>query len=71
MAIITFVSFGILIGWVMPNLVFLPLTHVLRAIQETSLQLDGGGTNHLLVVVAIGAASTMCWAILARRSTFA
>lgn len=103
-AIVAFVSFGILVGWLMPNaraaqgvgtLVFfpmfllggggpppdalsstmntvatyLPLTHVMRAIQEPWLALDGGGTNHLLALLAIGVASTAGWLWLARRTT--
>lgn len=101
-AIVAFVSFGILIGWLMPNAraaqgigtlaffpmfllggggpppdalsdtmnsiaSYLPLTHVMRAIQEPWLALDGGGTNHLLVLVTMGVASTGGWLWLATR----
>ncbi len=33
---------------------WMPLTHVMRAIQEPWLDLDGGGTNHMLILIAIG-----------------
>ena len=105
-ATIGFVSFGILLGWVMPNarsaqgigmLAFfpmfllggggpppeamspgmraiaewLPLTHVMRAIQEPWLDLEGGGANHLAILVAIGAISTAGWVWLSGRATAA
>ncbi len=44
---------------------FLPLTHVTRAIQEPWLGL-GNGVDHLLLVVAVTAATTALWVWRAR-----
>jgi len=103
LATMSFVSLGVLLGWLMPNArsaqglgtlaffpmfllggggpppdalsdvmndiaSFLPLTHVMRTIQEPWLALDGGGTNHLLILLGVGFASTVGWISLSRRA---
>lgn len=100
LAIISFSSFGLAIGWLMPTarsaqgigiLAFfpmfllggggpppdalsptmnsiarwLPLTHVMRAIQEPWLDLDGHGVHHALVLLGLGTTSTAAWLWLA------
>lgn len=102
-AIVTFSSFGLALGSLMPNaraaqgigtLAFfpmfllggggpppealsptmntiaewMPLTHVMRALQEPWLDLDGGGTNHIVILVAIGIVATGCWMLMGQRS---
>ena len=44
----------------------LPLTHVMRSIQEPWLDL-GTGTNHLVIVMAILAVATAGWTLLTSR----
>lgn len=101
LAVLAFVSFGVLLGWVMPNAraaqgigtlaffpmfllggggpppdalssvmnsiaTWLPLTHVMRAVQEPWLSLDGN-TNHLVLLALIGVASTGMWWWLAEK----
>lgn len=100
LAIVSFSSFGLAIGWLMPTarsaqgigiLLFfpmfllggggpppdalsptmnsiaqwLPLTHVMRAIQEPWLDLDGGGNGHVVILAALGITSTAIWLRLA------
>lgn len=102
LAAVSFVSFGTLLGWLMPSSRsaqgvgltlfipmfllggggpppdaqtsvmntlsnFLPLTHVLRAIQEPWLDI-GDGTDHALILVGILIASTLGWTWLSRRA---
>jgi len=102
LAAVSFVSFGTLLGWLMPSSRsaqgvgltlfipmfllggggpppeaqtsamntlsdFLPLTHVLRAIQEPWLDI-GDGIDHAIVLVGIFVASTVGWVLLSRRA---
>lgn len=101
-AAVSFVSFGTLLGWLMPSAraaqgvglmlfipmfllggggpppdvqtdamqtlsTFLPLTHVLRAIQEPWLGL-GSATDHLVVLLGIFVVSTAGWVWLSGRA---
>ena len=99
---VAFVSFGTLIGWLMPSsrsaqgvglvlfipmfllggggpppdaltdvmndvATWLPLTHVLRAVQEPWLDIGTGG-DHALVLLAIFGVCTAAWVSLSRRA---
>lgn len=102
LAAVSFVSFGTLLGWLMPGArsaqgvgltlfipmfllggggpppdvqtsamntlsKFLPLTHVLRAIQEPWLGI-GDGTDHAIVLVGILVVCTAGWVWLSRQA---
>jgi ABC-2 type transport system permease protein len=105
LAVLAFVSLGVLLGWIMPNAraaqgigtlaffpmfllggggpppdalssvmntiaTWLPLTHVMRAVQEPWLALEGN-TDHLVVLAAVGLASTASWWWLAEKDVVA